>query len=293
MSQEIRQTELREKTQKLMDGPLKHIRAAALAAALLPLASVAATPASAQQFGCQSAGNVCGVVFKDVNNNGIQDAGETGIEGVKVSILVGTDTLVTETGPDGVYYFNVPAGTYLVSAVVPQDMLTSPPNQGTDDAFDSDGVPNGLGYSIASVTVGESSQNPDTDFGFSTSGVTNPGTGTPGYWKNHADAWPLPGVTVGGVYYLKADAIKWLGKVGKDKTTTMFSSLVSAILNVYIGNDSSCVATTIAAAHNWMATYGPVGSNVAASSYAWSVGEPLHQQMDSYNNGQLCAPHRN
>jgi hypothetical protein len=41
-----------------------------------------------------------------------------------------------------------------------------------------------------------------------------------------------------------------------------------------------------------MASYGPVGSNVAASSPAWAIGEPLHQQMDAYNNGLLCAPHR-
>ena len=40
------QTELRDRTQQLLDGPLKHIRVAALAAVLLPLASVAATPAS-------------------------------------------------------------------------------------------------------------------------------------------------------------------------------------------------------------------------------------------------------
>jgi hypothetical protein len=47
MSQEICQSELQEKTQKLLQGPLKHIRAAALAAALLPLASIAAALASA------------------------------------------------------------------------------------------------------------------------------------------------------------------------------------------------------------------------------------------------------
>ena len=41
-----------------------------------------------------------------------------------------------------------------------------------------------------------------------------------------------------------------------------------------------------------MGTYGPVGSKVAASSYAWKVGEPLHRLMDNYNNGMLCAPHR-
>jgi hypothetical protein len=34
------------------------------------------------------------------------------------------------------------------------------------------------------------------------------------------------------------------------------------------------------------------GSNVAASSDAWTIGEPLHIQMDTYNNGLLCAPHR-
>ena len=42
------QAELRDQTRQLLDGPLKHIRGAALAAVLLPLASVAATPASAQ-----------------------------------------------------------------------------------------------------------------------------------------------------------------------------------------------------------------------------------------------------
>ena len=34
-----------QKTQQLLQGPLKHVRAAALAAALLPLASVAVSPA--------------------------------------------------------------------------------------------------------------------------------------------------------------------------------------------------------------------------------------------------------
>ena len=42
MSREDRQRELGGKTQKLLQGSLKHVRAAALAAALVPLASVAA-----------------------------------------------------------------------------------------------------------------------------------------------------------------------------------------------------------------------------------------------------------
>jgi hypothetical protein len=46
MSNEIRQTELRDKSEQLLRGSLKHARAAALAALLVPLASVAASAQS-------------------------------------------------------------------------------------------------------------------------------------------------------------------------------------------------------------------------------------------------------
>ncbi|MGH9348718.1 MAG: post-COAP-1 domain-containing protein [Vicinamibacterales bacterium] len=51
MSQKRRHGELREKTQQLLQGSLKHARAAALAAALVPLAAVAASTAVAQDIG--------------------------------------------------------------------------------------------------------------------------------------------------------------------------------------------------------------------------------------------------
>jgi hypothetical protein len=156
---------------------------------------------------------------------------------------------------------------------------------------DSDGVPDGVGNSVATVTLVEFAD-PDTDFGFFVPPVTQPGTGTPGYWKNHPEAWPVATITIAGATYTRDQAIAWLDKVGKDKTITMFSSLVPAMLNVMVGNDDSCVASTITAASAWMASYGPVGKGVAASSYAWKVGEPLHRQLDNYNNGMLCAPHR-
>ena len=200
----------------------------------------------------------------------------------------------TDTGPDGFYYFDVPEGIYTIYVKIPLGTQASPPNvfNPEGDTADSDGELDGLGNSgVMNVTV-VGDNNHDTDFGFFTPSVQQPGTGTPGYWKNHPEAWPVANITVGGVSYTMEQAISWLGKVGKDKTTTMFSSLVPAMLNVLIHNDSSCVASTIAAANMWMATYGPVGSNVAASSPAWTIGEPLHKQMDAYNNGLLCAPHR-
>jgi hypothetical protein len=48
--------ELQEKTQQLLHGSLKHVRAAALAAVLVPLASVAAVSPAAAQTQCQSGG---------------------------------------------------------------------------------------------------------------------------------------------------------------------------------------------------------------------------------------------
>jgi hypothetical protein len=119
-----------------------------------------------------------------------------------------------------------------------------------------------------------------------------PGTGTQGYWKNHPDAWPIDEIEIGGETYTKAAAIELMRMPVKgDKTLTMFPQLVSAILNVEIGNPSYCIAGTIADAQEWMALH-PAGSKVKASSDAWDVGGPLAWMLDQYNNGNLCAPHR-
>lgn len=119
------------------------------------------------------------------------------------------------------------------------------------------------------------------------------GTGTPGYWKNHPEAWPVEVITVGGIEYSKALAIEIMdGPVQGDKTVTLFKALVAAMLNVKDCNDGNCVKQTIMMADTWMATYGPVGSGVKASSIAWVQGEPLYETLDNYNNGMLCAPSR-
>jgi hypothetical protein len=96
---------------------------------------------------------------------------------------------------------------------------------------------------------------------------------------------------VGGVTYTKAQAISLLGKTGKDKTITMFQSLVSAMLSVMVGNDGSCISAAIMEGNKWLMA-NPVGSNVAGGSAAWTSGDPIHITLDAYDNGLLCAPHR-
>lgn len=118
-----------------------------------------------------------------------------------------------------------------------------------------------------------------------------PGTGTPGYWHK-PENWPVDAIEIGGTTYTKEEATDLIDMpVRGDKTKTMFPSLVAAKLNVIIGNDDSCIADAIAEADVWMEDH-PVGSGVRGDSEAWDAGEPLHEMLDDYNNGLLCAPHR-
>jgi hypothetical protein len=166
--------------------------------------------------------------------------------------------------------------------MIPTGTAPSPPGP------DNIGTSNGAGFSVGSGVVFGSTS---TNIGFVPAPVAGPGTGTPGYWKNHPEAWPVSSITVGGVTYSKAQAIALLGKTGKDKTITMFQSLVSAMLSVKAGNDGSCISAAIAQGNAWLAAY-PVGSNVAGGSAARAAGDPVHITLDAYDNGLLCAPHR-
>ena len=144
-----------------------------------------------------------------------------------------------------------------------------------------------VGYA-GSVKVSDS----DKSHYYGSKTQTGCGTGTPGYWKNHPAAWPVSSIVIGGVSYAKDQAIAIIAKsVAGDKTYTMFPALVSAKLNVLTGTNSSCVSDTISSADAWLKTY-KVGSGVQGDSAAWKIGEPLSQLLDSYNNGLLCAPHR-
>ncbi len=128
-----------------------------------------------------------------------------------------------------------------------------------------------------------------------------PGTGTPGYWMNHPEAWPedYDSILIGGISYPKLQAIALMKMpVATDKTYTMFAALVAAKLNAAIGCATVCpagvdVGAAIAAADAWMWLY-PAGSGVRAGGSAspWRQGEPLYLLLDQYNNGLLCVPHR-
>ena len=85
-------------------------------------------------------GSIGDYVWVDVDGDGIQDAGEQGLPGVKVTLTdANGKTTTTTTDKDGKYLFDdlVP-GTYKVSFEEPADYKYAPANQGKDDAKDSD-----------------------------------------------------------------------------------------------------------------------------------------------------------
>ncbi|HEY4597507.1 MAG TPA: SdrD B-like domain-containing protein, partial [Thermoanaerobaculia bacterium] len=220
------------------------------------------------------------------NANGLQDSGEAGLSGVTVQLLdsLGNVLATTTTNSSGNYTFTaLVAGTYTVKIVT----STLPAN--FEQTYDLDGIstPN-------QATVFLTASRTDVDFGYHFFSPTAGGTGTLGYWKNHPEAWPVSSITIGGITYTKAQAIVWLSTpVNGDASIALFQQLVPAELNALASNKVSCITTVIQAADAWMKQYGPVGSGVPTSSPAGQIAVSLQVQLNSYNNGQLCAQHRN
>ncbi|MDD2669535.1 SdrD B-like domain-containing protein, partial [Zoogloea sp.] len=102
-------------------------------------------------------------VWEDMNFNGVQDAGEAGIQGVTVKLLnsLGTVVATTTTDASGNYLFsNVNVGNYKVQVVAPTGYYYTKQNQGTNDAVDSDVDSTGR-TTLTSLTAGESDKSWD------------------------------------------------------------------------------------------------------------------------------------
>ncbi|GAB3691860.1 hypothetical protein GCM10027592_10210 [Spirosoma flavus] len=97
-------------------------------------------------------------VFVDLNQNGVQDAGEPGLAGVVVTLLDGTNTPIASvtTTSTGLYSFSglTPGVPYSLSFSTPTGYTATLANQGGDDTVDSDPI-GGL-VSTFTLTSGQS-----------------------------------------------------------------------------------------------------------------------------------------
>ena len=180
-------------------------------------------------------------VWNDLNGNGIQDAGEPGINNILVTITFEdgrTATVLTHNyyadnnanAPqyDGYYDFiNLGPGTYKISFGTPPGLHASPPNQG-DDTKDSDPVNGGP----VTVTLGVNGNNFTIDAGFTDVPVTPPTT--------------CPNLSVGNMVFLDVN-----GNGVKDATEPGIAGLTVKLYSDNDGNnvaDGAAIATVTTAA---------------------------------------------
>ena len=105
-------------------------------------------------------------IWEDVDNDGIQDAGENGIAGVTVKLLDENGNPVDNpnnpgnayevtTNASGEYVFeNIKPGRYIVEIIKPANYLNSPQNAGGDNTVDSDFNPANDRTSVLVITSG-------------------------------------------------------------------------------------------------------------------------------------------
>ena len=112
---------------------------------------------------------------------------------------------------------------------------------------------------------------------------------TQGFWKNHAEAWLVESLTLGGISYTQAQALEILRTPPRgDATYILAHQLIAAKLNLLHGADGSALGSTVADADAWLAA-NPLGSKPKGD--AREVGIALAGTLDAFNNGAIGPGH--
>ncbi len=237
-------------------------------------------------FGYQPPGAVGDFVWLDLDQDGVQDAGEPGISGVTVRITNGTTTYTATTDLDGYWSVaNIPNGAWTVS--VPASNFTSGAAlEGTAATYDADG---GLNSSVAIVLtngiVNLAAGNLGLDFGYKLNGsyslsgtvvthdtrVAGTADDTDDFYDDGVDqdAGSLDETELSGtVVYLYTTGGRFFGSTTTDAAGNYgFSGLPAGTYRVIIGALADSTLTTTAA------------NNPAVSSVNSSSGTSVIQTL--------------
>jgi len=246
-------------------------------------------------------------VWYDMNEDGIQDMDEVGVEGVPVQLMdcEGNVLATTATDANGYYLFDgLQPGMYNVHFDIPDGWMLSPQDQGSDDAIDSDADMNGFTV-CTELVAGETDLTWDA-------GIYRPMqvgcTRTIGYWKTHAGFGPQPDMVS---QYLPI----WLGDAGGAKSmqvtsaamavnvlsqhyygspsngiTKMMAQLLGAKLNFAAGASDADVSAAVTAADAFLADHDYTEWN-SLSRADKNMVRDWHEMFDDYNNGCIGPGH--
>ena len=139
-------------------------------------------------------------------------------------------------------------------------------------------------------TATDQASDQSTDLQATTRPASQNCTFTQGYWKNHADAWPVDNLTLGTVNYTKAQLLQIFNQPAKGNgLVSLAHQLIAAKLNIANGADPTPVLATIAAADAQIGglVVPPIGSGFLNPDDTDGNAKIL----DDYNNGDLGVNH--
>ena len=165
------------------------------------------------------------------------------------------------------------------------------------DLFDETGIvtnsPVELEPGVAYVFCGFANAGgglPQSDYSATIAASTNPHGDcifTQGYWKNHAEVWPVMSLTLGTVSYTQAQLLAILATPAAGNGLLILAhQLIATKLNIANGGDPAVVIATVTAADaligGLVVPPGGSGHLTPASVSA------LTQVLDDYNNGLIA-----
>jgi len=117
-------------------------------------------------------------------------------------------------------------------------------------------------------------------------------TFTPGYWKNHTDAWPVTSLMLGSETYDMPELVVLLGRKGSmvkgDASKILARALIAAKLNIANGAPSGPVDAAIVGADALLSTFtGKLPYDVHPSTEMGQTMVDYADILDQYNNGEL------
>jgi len=115
---------------------------------------------------------------------------------------------------------------------------------------------------------------------------------TPGYWKNHPDAWPVESLVIGGVTYDMEELMNLLDnrtpegeRASRDMLVKLAKFLVAAKLSLLSGAEPCDIGETVEEADEFLEDH-PLGSRLSRSQKR--LAEGLKDELDAYLNSCDC-----